>query len=154
MATFQSPGFAHYSIAWSPFLNNTLAVAASANYGLIGNGRLNVLSLDQNLASGPILQRQYVATSMRRKTRLTNAQNSRFDTQDGLYDLAWSEVHQNQIVTGSGDGSLKLWDITLNVRLHLLLRFIVSIDKVKVRIFQSGRGRNTRGKCLAWTGLM
>lgn len=38
-----------------------------------------------------------------------------FDTQDGLYDVAWSEVHENQLVTGSGDGSLKLWDITLAV---------------------------------------
>ena len=125
MATFQSPGFAHYSLAWSPFLNNTLAVAASANYGLIGNGRLNVLSIDPNLASGPTPQRQYVTTSMgwqREKIRLTKAQNARFDTQDGLYDLAWSETHQNQIVTGSGDGSLKLWDITLNVRLDIPLR--------------------------------
>lgn len=41
---------------------------------------------------------------------------SRFDTQDGLYDLAWSEVHENQLVTASGDGSVKLWDVVLNVR--------------------------------------
>ena len=65
MATFQSPGFAHYSLAWSPFLNNTIAVAASANYGLIGNGRLNILSVDPGLASGPNLQRQYVPASIR-----------------------------------------------------------------------------------------
>jgi len=39
-----------------------------------------------------------------------------FDTQDGLYDLAWSEIHENQIATGSGDGSVKLWDVTLAVR--------------------------------------
>ena len=38
-----------------------------------------------------------------------------YETQDGLYDLAWSEVHENQLVTASGDGSLKLWDVTLNV---------------------------------------
>ena len=75
MATFQSPGFAHYSLAWSPFLNNTLAVAASANFGLIGNGRLNILSVDPSLASGPALQRQYVTTSMGwQGNRLTNAQ--------------------------------------------------------------------------------
>jgi peroxin-7 len=118
MATFQSHGFAHYSLAWSPFLNNTIAVAASANYGLIGNGKLSVLSVDPSLTSVPIPQRQYVATSMARELSLINApRNVRFDTQDGLYDLAWSENHQNQIATGSGDGSLKLWDITLNVRL-------------------------------------
>lgn len=40
---------------------------------------------------------------------------SRFDTQDGLYDLAWSEVHENQLATVSGDGSVKLWDTMLNV---------------------------------------
>jgi len=68
MATFQSPGFAHYSLAWSPFLNNTLAVAASANYGLIGNGRLNILAVDPSLASGPVPQRQYVVTSIREKS--------------------------------------------------------------------------------------
>ena len=39
----------------------------------------------------------------------------RFDTQDGLYDCAWSEVHENQLVTASGDGSVKLFDITLKV---------------------------------------
>jgi hypothetical protein len=38
-----------------------------------------------------------------------------FDTQDGLYDVAWSEIHENQAVIASGDGSLKLFDITLNV---------------------------------------
>jgi peroxin-7 len=45
--------------------------------------------------------------------------SSRFDTQDGLYDVAWSEAHENQIVSASGDGSLKLWDVTLNVRFLL-----------------------------------
>lgn len=38
-----------------------------------------------------------------------------FDTQDGLYDVAWSELHENQLVSASGDGSIKLWDIMLNV---------------------------------------
>jgi WD40 repeat protein len=39
----------------------------------------------------------------------------RYETQDGLYDVAWSEIHENQLVTASGDGSLRLWDTTLNV---------------------------------------
>ncbi|KAG5647864.1 hypothetical protein DXG03_007788 [Asterophora parasitica] len=34
--------------------------------------------------------------------------------QDGLYDVAWSEIHENQLVTASGDGSLRLWDVMLN----------------------------------------
>ncbi len=39
----------------------------------------------------------------------------RFETQDGLYDLAFSEVHEHQVATASGDGSVKLWDMKLNV---------------------------------------
>lgn len=51
-----------------------------------------------------------------------------FKTQDGLYDLAWSEIHENQLVTASGDGSLKLWDITLNVCLHIPLFWLLEVN--------------------------
>lgn len=49
-----------------------------------------------------------------------------FDTQDGLYDLAWSEVHENQLATASGDGSVKLWDVVLNVSRAALLQLVSS----------------------------
>lgn len=35
----------------------------------------------------------------------------RFDTNDAIYDLAWSEINENQLVVACGDGSLKLFDI-------------------------------------------
>lgn len=38
----------------------------------------------------------------------------RFDTQDALYDLAWSEEHENQILVAAGDGSIKLFDVGIN----------------------------------------
>lgn len=41
-----------------------------------------------------------------------------FDTQDGLYSVAWSEIHENQLATASGDGSIKMWDVTLNVSIN------------------------------------
>lgn len=55
---------------------------------------------------------------------------SRYETQDGIYDVAWSEIHENQLVTGSGDGTLKLWDILLNVRQYqLILRSVwIKVD--------------------------
>lgn len=96
-ATLQTPGFAHYSVTWSPFHNTRLAVASAANFGLVGNGRLHLASVVAN--PGGML-----ALNL----------DKQFDTQDGLYDAAWSEIHENQIVTASGDGSLKLWDIMLN----------------------------------------
>ncbi|PPQ67865.1 hypothetical protein CVT25_010304 [Psilocybe cyanescens] len=93
-----TPGFAHYSIAWSPFHPNRLALASSANFGLVGNGRLHLVSVNATPAGPPrpVLDKQY-------------------ETQDGLYDVAWSEIHENQLVTASGDGSIRLWDVMLNV---------------------------------------
>lgn len=38
----------------------------------------------------------------------------RFDTQDSLFDLAWSETHENQVLVAAGDGSIKLFDIGLD----------------------------------------
>lgn len=40
--------------------------------------------------------------------------HSSFDTQDSLYDTAWSEAHENQIAVACGDGSVKLFDISLS----------------------------------------
>ncbi|KAG8221029.1 WD40 repeat-like protein, partial [Butyriboletus roseoflavus] len=96
-AALQTPGFAHYSLAWSPFHNARIAVASAANFGLVGNGRLHLVSLvpGPGSASGIKIDKSY-------------------ESQDALYDVAWSEVHENQIVAGSGDGSVKLWDVTLN----------------------------------------
>jgi len=37
-----------------------------------------------------------------------------FDTQDALYDIAWSELHENQILAASGDGSIKLYDLSVD----------------------------------------
>lgn len=34
-----------------------------------------------------------------------------FDTQDGLYDCAWSEENENVVLAASGDGSVKVYDL-------------------------------------------
>jgi hypothetical protein len=49
----------------------------------------------------------------------------RYDTQDGLFDCSWSEVNENHLVTSSGDGSIKLWDIKLTVQYNLYYLFIL-----------------------------
>ncbi|KAL7280417.1 hypothetical protein ACG7TL_005345 [Trametes sanguinea] len=96
-AVLQTPGFPHYNLAWSPFHSNRLALASSANYGLVGNGRLHIVSLGPGPGGVPAL-----------------SIDKFYETQDGLYDVAWSEVHENQLVSASGDGSLKLWDVMIN----------------------------------------
>lgn len=92
MLSFRTKGYNGYGVRYSPFFDNKLAVAASANYGLVGNGKIYVLGIE---ASGQI------------HPDLT------WETQDGLFDVAWSEVHENQLAAASGDGSVKLFDLTV-----------------------------------------
>lgn len=51
----QTPGFAHYGLAWSPFHESRLAVASAANYGLVGNGRLHFTSVGPGPGGAPAL---------------------------------------------------------------------------------------------------
>ncbi|KAL9122290.1 MAG: hypothetical protein Q9187_001154 [Circinaria calcarea] len=92
MLEFRTQGFNGYAVKYSPFFDSRIAVASSANFGLVGNGRLYILGLTP---------RGIVAEKW-------------FDTQDSLYDLSWSETHENQIVVAAGDGSIKLFDIALD----------------------------------------
>ncbi|KAG9123006.1 peroxisomal targeting signal 2 receptor [Ceratobasidium sp. 392] len=106
IASIRTKPFAHHSVAFSPFQPKLLALASSANYGLVGNGRLHVVS--QGHPPLPGGGGGFDASTLR--------VDRAYRTQDGLYDLAWSELHENQIVSASGDGSLRLWDITMTVR--------------------------------------
>ena len=63
---------------------------AHKNYGIIGNGAQIIGDVDP--VSGEFIE------------------VCRFHTQDGLYDCAWSEGHENVIVSACGDGSVKVWD--------------------------------------------
>ncbi|KAG8681568.1 peroxisomal targeting signal 2 receptor [Ceratobasidium sp. 395] len=103
IASIRTKPFAHHSVAFSPFQPKLLALASSANYGLVGNGRLHVVS--QGHPPLPGGGGGFDASTLR--------VDRAYRTQDGLYDLAWSELHENQIVTASGDGSLRLWDISM-----------------------------------------
>jgi peroxin-7 len=92
MFHYRTEGFSGYSVKYSPFYDNRLACAASANFGLVGNGRLFVLSLTP---SGILCEKW-------------------FDTQDSLFDVAFSEAHENQLAVASGDGTIKLFDTALD----------------------------------------
>ena len=84
MLEFRTAGFNPYSVKYSPFFDSRLAVSAGANFGLVGNGRLFIL----NLTANGIVCEKF------------------FETQDCLFDLTWSEQHENQLLTAGGDGSI------------------------------------------------
>ncbi|KAF8853395.1 putative peroxisome biosynthesis protein (Peroxine-7) [Acephala macrosclerotiorum] len=85
---FRTTGYNGYAVKYSPYFDSRLAVVASANFGLVGNGRVYILGLDAN---GIHAERVY-------------------DTPDSVYDLAWAERNETQVVVAGGDGSLKLYD--------------------------------------------
>ena len=47
MFYYRTQGFHGYAVKYSPYFDNVFACAASANFGLVGNGRLYVLGLAQ-----------------------------------------------------------------------------------------------------------
>ncbi|GMK58744.1 hypothetical protein CspeluHIS016_0601860 [Cutaneotrichosporon spelunceum] len=87
----RTPGYAHHGLEFSPYFDGRAAIASGANFGLVGNGRVHVV---QTTPAG--LQLEKV-----------------FDTQDCVYDVAWNEAHENQVLAVCGNGSIRLFDITL-----------------------------------------
>ena len=65
MLEFRTQGFQGYAVKYSPFFDNRIAVAAAANYGLVGNGRLYVLELT---AQGIVPLKVYSDLSMNRRS--------------------------------------------------------------------------------------
>lgn len=45
MLSFRTTGYNGYAVKYSPFFDSRIACAASANFGLVGNGRLYILQL-------------------------------------------------------------------------------------------------------------
>ncbi|XP_053317016.1 peroxisomal biogenesis factor 7 isoform X2 [Spea bombifrons] len=86
--TIRIPGRHGYAVEFSPYIPSRLACATSENYGISGCGTL--LVLEQNDAGLVVLKS--------------------FDWTDALFDVTWSEVSENILVTSSGDGSVQMWD--------------------------------------------
>ncbi|XP_026473457.1 peroxisomal targeting signal 2 receptor [Ctenocephalides felis] len=91
MPTFLTPNRHGYSVRFSPFSPDRIAVATSQYYGLAGGGTLFLLELTPD---GGIIEIQSLQWG------------------DGLFDVVWSEIDSNTVITASGDGGLQLWNIT------------------------------------------
>lgn len=92
MATFLTPNRHGYSVRFSPFDPDRLAVAASQYYGLAGGGTLFLLRLS---ADGSEI-----------------AEVDSFQWSDGLFDAVWSEADGDVVATASGDGGLQVWNLS------------------------------------------
>lgn len=90
ISRFPTPGYHGYNVKFSPHVRSVLACATSQNYGISGKGSLFVLQQVPN-----------------NEIQLT----CKFDWPDGLFDVTWSELDQNILVSSSGDGSIQIWNI-------------------------------------------
>eukprot|EP01121_Diplochlamys_sp_Union-15-3_P020474 TRINITY_DN7998_c0_g3_i1.p1 TRINITY_DN7998_c0_g3~~TRINITY_DN7998_c0_g3_i1.p1 ORF type:complete len:142 (-),score=17.96 TRINITY_DN7998_c0_g3_i1:58-483(-) len=85
--------FHGYQVRFSPFEETLLACATAQNFGIVGNGKIHILEV---VTEGPKVGVRELCS---------------YDTNDGLYHTVWSEENENHLITGSGDGTIKLWDI-------------------------------------------
>ena len=83
----------NYSIEFSPFIDGLIAIASSQYFGIVGNGKQYIVKILPNFTISLVRS---------------------FDTQDGLFDCSWNELNEHQVISASGDGSLKLWDTQSN----------------------------------------
>lgn len=133
MLSFRTRGYNGYGVQYSPFFDNKLAVATASNYGLVGNGRLFVLNIEN---SGNIVDQ------------------ISWETQDGLFDVAWSESHENQLACANGDGLIKLFDMAvpqfpvMNFKEHTREVFSVNWNMVDKSTFVSS---SWDGTIKVWT---
>ena len=90
---FKTQGFSCFSVAFSPYENEFIALAASQHYGIVGSGRLIILA-------PPPPQQQQQELPMQPVTM--------YDAPNSIVDCAWSELNQNQVIIACGDHTVKM----------------------------------------------
>jgi len=125
--------YSGYAVEFSPFEDDKLGVATSQHFGIAGQGRQYIL---QNDRDSQTIKKLHT-----------------FDTDDGLYDCTWNEENENQIISCSGDGSIKVFDTTqsqsgegapvMNFAEHSKEVYCVDYNTVNKDCFVSGSWDNT-----------
>ncbi|XP_027843531.2 peroxisomal targeting signal 2 receptor isoform X1 [Aphis gossypii] len=90
MTTFKTENRHGYSVKFSPNRSNLLAIATSQYYGFKGGGTLFLVSYDED--------------------RCLISKKHEMHWDDGLFDVVWSRSVHSLLVTGSGDGSVQMWN--------------------------------------------
>lgn len=90
MATFITENRHGYSVKFSPNQPNILAIATSQYYGFKGGGTLFLVTYNVK--------------------KCTMTKKCEMFWEDGLFDVVWSRTVESLLVTGSGDGSVQMWN--------------------------------------------
>lgn len=90
MTTFTTENRHGYSLKFSPNRSDLLAIATSQYYGFKGGGTLFLVTYDGEKCSITVEREMY--------------------WRDGLFDVVWSRSVDSLLVTGSGDGTVQMWN--------------------------------------------
>ena len=110
MPLFRSP-FAGYSVKWSPFDPDRLAVGCCQNFGIIGNGKVTILAAGPGGPPPPPPPGAPPGAPPPPPPPGPLTPVAEFDTRDGVYDVAWSEASDSVLAAACGDGSIKLYNV-------------------------------------------
>lgn len=104
--------FMGYAVEFNPFDGASIAVATAQHFGVIGTGRLHVLSSPE--PGAPVGMREL----------------SFLESKDGLYDCAWSEVSPVHLVAACADGSVLLVDTIGGNVVHIMKGHSAEVNSV------------------------
>ncbi|KAL4122272.1 hypothetical protein QTP88_014637 [Uroleucon formosanum] len=90
MTTFKTENRHGYSVKFSPNRSNLLAIATSQYYGFKGGGTLFLVTYDEDRC---LITKKY-----------------EMNWEDGLFDVVWCRSVYSLLVTGSGDGTVQMWN--------------------------------------------
>lgn len=86
--SFFKTEYAGMSIKFNPFEAFRLAMTCSANFGIVGKGRIYIMNMTPTGLMEPMAV---------------------FDETDAVFDCSWSENMPNFLFVGCGDGSVKVF---------------------------------------------
>ena len=146
----QTPGFSHYSVAWSPFHTTRLALASAANFGLVGNGRLHIVSVNPD-PSGP--SRLNIDKQCDTFFHLPHKCSRR-----QIWNTGWS-FWSSMVRNPRKSARYRIgWRLNTTMGCHVKRIFevfhclLMDLFIYPYRIYPSGPGRNTLAKCFQWIG--
>ncbi|OAA47705.1 peroxisome targeting signal type 2 receptor [Metarhizium rileyi] len=109
MLEFRTSGYNPYAVKYSPYYDSRVAVASSANFGIVGNGRVFALGLtaqgliaaggDGSLKLFDLAVDEFPVMNFHEHKRET-------------FSVCWNPVTKDTFVSSSWDGTVKIWSPT------------------------------------------
>nr|CCA21678.1 peroxisomal targeting signal 2 receptor putative [Albugo laibachii Nc14] len=118
-----------FAVEFNPFHEGRVAVSTSQYFGIVGNGRQHVFEL---LPSGQFASVREFSIALCINAHILS-QIRHFDTNNGIYDCAWSESHADHLVTACGNGLLQFWHLKTQDSYPILMYKEHTKDIVRVQ---------------------